>query len=100
MGVNSLPKTVTRQCRGCDLNPGPSAPASSTLTIRLPSHLCQFQREVPLFMELPEFSHNREYDRLNEDPIAKTDRFIHPFWQNFDSNRRRRTGQKLAGLPR
>ena len=21
MGVNSLPKTVTRQCRGCDLNP-------------------------------------------------------------------------------
>jgi len=25
MGVNSLPKTVTRQRRGCDLNPGPSA---------------------------------------------------------------------------
>ena len=25
MGVNSLPKTVTRHCRGCDLNPGPSA---------------------------------------------------------------------------
>ena len=23
MGVNSLPKTVTRQRRGCDLNPGP-----------------------------------------------------------------------------
>jgi len=36
MGVNSLPKTVTRQCRGCDLNPGPSAPESSTLTTRLP----------------------------------------------------------------
>ena len=32
MGVNSLPKTVTRQRRGCDLNPGPSAPKSSTLT--------------------------------------------------------------------
>ena len=29
MGVNSLPKTVTRQRRGCDLNPGPSAPESS-----------------------------------------------------------------------
>ena len=28
MGVNSLPKTVTRQRRGCDLNPGPSAPES------------------------------------------------------------------------
>jgi len=26
MGVNSLPKTVTRQRRDCDLNPGPSAP--------------------------------------------------------------------------
>jgi len=33
MGVNSLPKR-----RGCDLNPGPSAPESSTLTIRLSSH--------------------------------------------------------------
>ena len=38
MGVNSLHKTVTRQRRDCDLNPGPSAPKSSTLTTRLPSH--------------------------------------------------------------
>ena len=38
MGVNSLPKTVTRQRGDCDLNPGPSAPESSTLTTRLPSH--------------------------------------------------------------
>ena len=38
MGVNSSPKTVTRQRRGCDLNPGPSAPESSMLTTRLPSH--------------------------------------------------------------
>ena len=38
MGVNSLPKTVTRQRRDCDLNPGPSAPESSTLATRLPSH--------------------------------------------------------------
>ena len=38
MGVCSLPKTVTRQRRDCDLNPGPSAPESSTLTTRLPSH--------------------------------------------------------------
>ena len=37
MGVNSLPKTVTRQRRDCDLNPGTSAPESSTLTTRLPS---------------------------------------------------------------
>ena len=39
MGVNSLPKTVTGQHRGCDLNPGPSAPESSTLATRLSSHL-------------------------------------------------------------
>ena len=38
MGVNILSKTVTRQRRGCDLNPGPSAPESSTLTTRLPSY--------------------------------------------------------------
>jgi len=38
MSVNSLPKTVTRQRRDCDLNPGPSAPESSMLTTRLPSH--------------------------------------------------------------
>ena len=32
MGVNSLPKTVAWQRCGCDLNLGPSAPESSTLT--------------------------------------------------------------------
>ena len=29
---------LTRHCRSCDLNPGPSAPESSMLTTRLPSH--------------------------------------------------------------
>jgi len=38
MGVNSLPKTVTRQPRGCNLNPDPTAPESSTLTTQLPRH--------------------------------------------------------------
>jgi len=38
MGVSTLPKTVTRQRRECDLNPGPAAPESSTLTTRLASH--------------------------------------------------------------
>ena len=38
MGVNSLPKTVTRQRRSCDLNLGRSASESSMLTIRVPSH--------------------------------------------------------------
>ena len=36
--MNSLPKTVTQKRYGCDLNPGPSAPESSTLTTRPPSH--------------------------------------------------------------
>ena len=40
MGVNSLPKTVTRQDRNCDLNLGPSA-----LTTWLLSH--------PLFAMTP-----------------------------------------------
>jgi len=38
MGVNSLPKTVTRQRRDCDSNPCSSEPESSTPTTRLPSH--------------------------------------------------------------
>ena len=48
MGVNSLPKTVTRQRRGCDLNPGPTAPESSTLTTRLPSHPSSLRIEYSL----------------------------------------------------
>jgi len=35
--MNSLPKTVTGQRRDCDLNPGPTALESSTLTTQLPS---------------------------------------------------------------
>ena len=35
---NGCEQFVTRRRRGCDLNPGPSAPESSTLTTRLPSH--------------------------------------------------------------
>ena len=38
MSVNSLPNTVTRQRRDYDLNPGPSAPESNTLTTWLPSY--------------------------------------------------------------
>jgi len=39
MSANSLPKSVTRQRRDCDLNPCLSWPESSTLTTRLLSHL-------------------------------------------------------------
>ena len=48
MGVNSLPKTVTRQHRDCNLNPGRSAPESSTLTTRLPSHPGTVQIDLSL----------------------------------------------------
>jgi len=37
-GMKGVPKTVTRQCRGCNLNPGATAPESSMLTTRLLSH--------------------------------------------------------------
>jgi len=59
MGVNSLPKTVTRQRRDCDLNPGgPSAPVSSTLTTRLPNHPLRLAvRRVKLHITYSEFRH-------------------------------------------
>ena len=41
--MNSLPKTVTQQRRVCDLNPGPYASESSTLTTWLPSHPCMIK---------------------------------------------------------
>ena len=40
--MNSLPKTVNRQRRDYDLNPGPSAPQSSMLSTRLLRHPNQF----------------------------------------------------------
>jgi len=51
--MNSLPKTVIRQRRGCDLNPGPSAPESSTLTTRLPSHPIIIIIKKGLLLSLP-----------------------------------------------
>ena len=42
MGVNTLPKTVTRQRRDCDLNPGPSAPESSMLTTQPPFYVLRW----------------------------------------------------------
>ena len=55
MGVNSLPKTVTLWCHGCDLNPGPSVPESSTLTTWLPSHPPTVAVTVMLFCLLSNF---------------------------------------------
>jgi len=58
MGLNSLPKTVTRQRRDCDLNPGPSAPESSTLTTQLPSH--------PVVKRLYSFSDMASYESVQQ----------------------------------
>jgi len=60
MGVNSLPKTVIRQCRGCDLNPGLCAPESSTLTTRPPSHPTSILRlHWRLAVEIYDVTYNR-----------------------------------------
>jgi len=48
MGVSSLPKTVTQQHCGCDLNPDSSAPESRAQTTRLPSHPSRCCEEAPL----------------------------------------------------
>jgi len=42
--VNSLPKTVTRQRRDYNLNPGLTVPESSTLTTWLPRQCCSNSR--------------------------------------------------------
>jgi len=45
--LNSLPKTVTRQHHGCNINSGPTAPKSSTVTTRLPSrHLSRIPHVI------------------------------------------------------
>ena len=44
--MNSLPRTVTRQRRGCDLNPGRTAPESSTLTTRQQHVKCACENKV------------------------------------------------------
>ena len=55
MGVNSLPKTVPRHRRDCDLNPG--------LTTRLPSHQELARAQInPVASELShDFRLNRPY---------------------------------------
>ena len=59
MDVNSLPKTVTRQRHDCDLNPGPSAPKSSTLITRLLSHPCEL---YPMILTLLRQMHHSHRD--------------------------------------
>jgi len=62
--VNSLPKTVSQQRSGCDLNPGPSAPESSMLRYMGPllsnkpnSNVCSL--------------HDKRYDKWRQDMVTK-----------------------------
>ena len=64
MGVCSLPKTVTRQRRGCDLNPGPSAPESSMLTTRLLSHAMGDKTTWRFLVRLLQYEHNNNNNRV------------------------------------
>jgi len=64
MGVSSLPKTVTRHRRDCDLNPGPSAPESSTLTTRpVGYHLANKLLSLSVFVRLTQVCTSREFYR-------------------------------------
>ena len=83
MGVNSLPKTVTRQRRGCDLNRGPSAPESSTLTTRLPSH--------PVDMDIDAKFH------IHGKPIQKS---LRTWWPVVAARRRAVSSASVALRPR
>ena len=73
--MNSLPKTVSRQRCDYDLNPGPSAPESSTLTTRLPSHsvvVVTFKNTVvPLS---PWIHHTHTHTHPFNGPLSRTTR--------------------------
>jgi len=74
--VNSLHKTVTGQRRDCDLNPGPSAPESSSLTTRLPSHSTFLVRTViRIGFSNPGFQNNRRFCNPSHDPAGITGSF-------------------------
>jgi len=73
MDVNSLPKTVTRQRRGCDLNPGPSAPESSTLTTRLLSHPAG-EHQLKLPNQLTDTGHRMSLLEVAPTNLAQTTR--------------------------
>ena len=89
MGVNSLPNAVTRQRRGFDLNPGRSAPESSTLTTRreklssslflrqkVPVNIKIFFRQSVVFMCL--ILHSRSPIVLHTRPFGHKNRFFRP----------------------
>jgi len=77
MGVSSLPKTVTRQRRDCDSNPGPSAPESSTLTTRLPSQPTHRPTIGPLILRGPSLDSSRHFS-AGRTTVRETDVMSRP----------------------
>jgi len=75
IGVNSLPKTVTGQRRGCDLNPGPTAPESSImLTTRLQSHpLSPYIYAIAGKATISSKQHNQTSESAHTQQPRKTD---------------------------
>ena len=73
MGVNSLPKIITRQRRSCDLNPGPSAPESRTLTTRLANYyirIVYFTARAEYRLRCPDGTKTKLYKRARLDKFA------------------------------
>ena len=81
--MNSLPKTVTQKCRGCNMNPGPSATESSTLTTRLPSHMHQIYSEHKVYYYSTIFTRavktctKIKDSGKDKNPIQPTDTILH-----------------------
>ena len=80
LDVNSLPKTVTQERRGCDLNPGPTAPESSNEMVHSEVYLNKYIVVSIAPFSTPAFTHPT--------PIQKTALFacfrfliFHPFFQ-------------------
>jgi len=86
MGVNSLPKTVNRQRRGCNLYPGRTAPESSTLTARLPGHLTYLnKRQMCANMRI--FQHNPHLSLCKKNCMTTSESKRRFFTKRIDSNR-------------
>ena len=66
-----MPKTVTRQRRVFDLNPGTSAPESSTLTTRLPSPIRVANRPTRKQGKLVACMRSRGYGHIEADAVDR-----------------------------
>jgi len=81
--VNSLPKTVTRQRCGSDLNPSPTEPDPSTITTRLPR---QFTLGNPKIIKnrliFDSYSEKNEKVDAFWNTVYRRYAYIMPFWRS------------------